>query len=160
MVLSGIPGKVIDKITKELGLQTARERTLFELMPTIQPVISTEPEKEIQMISGTVSDGTSTAIMTTHATKDTFITSISLAVSKDVVNTSIFTVVTGFPDGAGTVNMLMQRYEPVTAGQFHIVLDFPIPIKMAKNTTVTLQNSSGLASIDSQAIVTFYEVDR
>lgn len=152
--------EVIDKISEDLKIQPALQipRAIGD---KIQLVYGVNPERLVQAISDVASDSTAGTILTTHATKDTFLVGIDLSVSKDIVSDSIFTDVRGFPFGLTTaVNLISLRYEPLTAGAHHKNIAFTKPILLARNTTLRIVNNTATASIDASATVFLYEVDR
>ena len=150
--------EVIDKISDELKMQPAMSIPR-EISKNIQLVYEVNPIRRVQVAVGVAVDTTSATVFTTHATKDTFVTSISLSVSKDVVNTSAASRVQLFPVGGAVVHVVRINYEPVTAGSHDKTVLFNPPIKLERNSVVNIINLTGLASIDASAIVTFYETD-
>jgi len=61
----GLKARITDKLVKTLGLQTAVDITPKEISQIIQPVLSVEPEKEVQC------DANSNVV--TSSTKRTFV---------------------------------------------------------------------------------------
>lgn len=151
--------EVIDKISQDLKVQPSLSIPR-ELMDKIQLVYGVNPERLIKRLSVATSDDAAEPIFTTSAVKDTFIIAMTLTVAKSVASTSLNTRILGIIFGESSADELLRiNYEPVTAGQFSQNLVLPIPIKMQRNTAVTLNNSTGVASIDAGAIIYFYEVD-
>jgi len=151
--------EIIDKMAEELKVQPSLALPR-KLMDSIQPVFNVNPQPAMQQLGTAFSDGTAGTLMTTSTTKRTFVTAVNYTVTKDVVNTSINTRIgaTLFLQNA-QINLLRTNYEPVTAGSFTETITFNPPLEMAKGIDITLNNSSGLASIDSAGVVFFYELD-
>ena len=134
------------------GIFTALEQSY-------KPVLIVNPDPLIQSKANDLSDASSTTIVTTHATKDTYLIGCSLSIAKSVASTSLFTDIVGTPFGDAARSLLRIRYEPITAGQFNDTIFFPKPIKLARNSVLGITNSTAIASIDTTGIVYFYEVD-
>lgn len=150
--------EVIDKISDDLKLQPSM-KIPREIADKIQLVYNVNPERIVKVTKGAVSDGTASTIFTTSLVKETFMIGCSLTVAKDVVNDSLFSDVNARPFEQAGDTMLRIRYEPVTAGQFTESIFFPIAIKLRRGSVVTVNNESGLASIDTTALIYFYETD-
>ncbi len=152
--------EIIDKISDELKVQPAMSIPR-ELMDKIQLVYGVNPVKNIKVAGNTLSNGTSATIFTTSTTKRTFLVGASISVSKDVVSNSLLTRILAQPIGLAPTSFLILRTEPVTVAQGLVTnISFPIDgIELEKGSDVNLTNSSGTASIDSSAIVFFYETD-
>lgn len=157
--LAGIKSAITDKIVNTLGIQTAVDKVPNELLSTIQPVLSVEPEVEIKFIDGDCSDNTSTTIMTTSSTKKTYLVGACLSVAKDNISTSKFSHLTSYPKGKGSSSFLKIRYEPTTAGQFTQTIVFPEPVLLEKDTPIAIINQAAVASIDATGIIYYYEVE-
>jgi len=149
--------EVIQAIISALRLDSALEQIPDEIEQKIRGVINVAPKPEIQIAEQVVSDGTTGNIATTHATKRTFLTSLHIAVAKDIVATSILTNISLTPKGGTAIVLLSIRYEPTTAGQFTENIVFPFPIRLEEGTAITITNSAAVASIDSIGIATFFE---
>jgi len=152
--------EVIDKISDDLKVQPAMSIPRM-LADKIQLVYGVNPPKKLKYMSKTVSDGTTSTVFTTSATRRTFVVAMSLAVAKDVVATSIQSAIRGTPFGDTTRNLLTIRTEPVTVMQGETA-NLTIPeggLELDKNSLVTVTNSTAIASIDTTASVYFYETD-
>lgn len=145
----GIPGlnsKVLDKVIKTLGLQTAVERLPVDLMPTIQPVLEVNPDHPVDLIGKASSTG---IIYTTPTDRDFFLTYISLSsVSKDAgattedvidltlesgLNKDVLSVMNG--SGATEVNAVTES----------VNFNPPIKLKRGTNISVTIASTAGRA---------------
>ena len=151
--------EVIDKISEDLKVQPAMAIPR-ELAKQIQLIYNVNPVRNVQIATGTASDATSGIIHTTSAVKDTFLIAANISVAKDVVNTSLetFLVATAAASNLG-LQLMRLKYEPVTAGQFSMSQSFPIPIKLRRSTTITIENTTAIASIDAAASILFFETD-
>ncbi|GAI20643.1 unnamed protein product, partial [marine sediment metagenome] len=96
-------------------------------------------------------------IHTTSTTKNTFLVAIYLTLSKDVLNDGITSTIEATPFGAGKLNVLEIRYEPLTASSFFESIVLPIPIKLEKGSTIDFVNNQATSTINTTAIIYFYE---
>ena len=148
----------VEALRNLTGLMTA-EGIPQELQDKIQAVLVINPEKEIQVKDLTASDTVGANIMTTSATKRTFLTGVHLSVSKNIVSDSLFSRVNAIAKGKAAINVLKLLYEPLTAGTIHESVMFNPPIELEKSTLITMGNSTTTASIDINTTLYFYEVD-
>ena len=151
--------EVIDKISEDLKVQPSLSIPRA-LSKEIQLSYNVNPERDIKAVNGTASDSTGVTIFTTHATKRTFMIGMNLSVAKDAISTSISSAIEGkFMSGPPNTNLFLIRYEPLTAGQFAENITFPIPIELEKGVLIRVTNTTAVGSIDTTAIIYFYEVD-
>lgn len=152
--------EVIDKIADELKIQPA-EAIPRKLNDSIQPTYNVNPRKVIKVINGGASDSVSTQIFATNSKKITYITAISMSVSKDVVSPSIVSGVSGTPFGEASKTLLNVRYEPLTAmsGVGAYINFGETGLRMANGSSIIMTNSSATASIDARATIVYYELD-
>jgi len=152
--------EVIDKISDELKIQPALQIPR-ELGKNIQLTydLNSGRNPKVSALGATVSDGTTATIHTTDLNKRTFMVGCSIAMSKDVVATSVHTSIVATVKDLTQQSFLRVRYEPVTAGQFNDNIVFDFPIELEPGTTVTITNTTAIASIDSTGILYFYETD-
>ena len=151
--------EVIDKISRDLKVQPSLQIPRG-LAKQIELSYNVNPEREIEFVNSSIADGTAVTIKTTSTTKDTFIIGATMTISKDVVNSSIFTGINATAFGKNERLLFTIRYEPLTAGSVTESIFFPIPIKLAPGTIIQMTNTNGTASIDSTATIFIYEVDR
>jgi len=150
---------VIEKLIKGLGLQTGKDKIPTEILDKIQPVFNAEPDKIIKIKNITLADTASGTIHTTSSTRRTFVVGVYLSVSKDAVNDATYSQITGADVLGTTRTFIRKQYEPTTAGQFDTQICLPYGVEMKKGTNISLTNSAATASIDTSAIVYYYEVD-
>ncbi len=152
--------EVIDKISRDLKIQPALQIPR-ELAEKIQLNFNVNPDREGKIATSSISDSAAGTIHITHATRRTFITGVQISVAKDAVNTSLFSRISATQKGGVTGGAILRiRYEPLTAASnLFASMIFPNPIELEKGTAVSLTNSTAIASIDSAAVITFFEVD-
>lgn len=151
--------EVIDKISDELKIQPSMQIPR-ELAKQIQLVYGVNPQRLIQVRNNTASDSTGATIFTTNSERDTFIVGVKITLAKSVLATSTNSTLRAIPFGESTAVFLARiNYEPVTAGEHIIYINFPFPIKISRNSAVTINNGAAVASIDTSGVVYFYETD-
>ena len=87
--------------------------------------------------------------------------SVTLAVSKSALATSTVSWVSAQLAGNTGVTLLASiRTETLTAGEgFTQSVSFPVPLKLARGSTVTVNNATAVASIDADSTITGFIVD-
>jgi len=130
--IPGLKGRIMEKIVKTLGLQSAIQKLPTELNPTIQPVLNVEAEKEIKIAN---------ASFTTSKTKRTFVTGIYIFLIDGE------TRFLSFKTKNGKNNVFkMDNY---------ISYSFPIAIELLKNSNVVFPITTNGTATN----LTYYEVD-
>ena len=150
--------EVIDKIGDDLKVQPSMA-VPRELSKDIQLSYNVNPVRQVRLVEGVITDATTGVIFTTSTTRRTFIIAAQLSVAKSVLSTSVSSNLACFTVGAPARALLLLRYEPVTAGQEHISISFPVAIELERGTAITLNNSTAIPSIDLAAQVMIYEKD-
>lgn len=151
--------EVSKKIRNGLKIQQAIDSVPQRVGDVILPVFVANPDRVIQSDDASVADGTSAIIMTTHATRKTFLTDALLTVAKDVNATASFSTITANLKGKAAASIIFLRYEPLTAGQFFAAMNFNFPIELEPNTQITITHNTAIASIDGTAKIYFFETE-
>lgn len=97
-------------------------------------------------ISGTATNATSATILTTDSVKDTYITSVSLAMIKDATSTSVLSAVTCVIDGA-TRTLTAIPGITLTIQAQTVNVSFPVPIKVDRSSIIAVTNSTATANV-------------
>lgn len=145
MALTGIPSRVVDFITKKLGIQTAIENSQFDLSPMIQPIIDIN-EKTSDIVEVRVDATASGGNFFTAATgkRRTFLTGCYIALDKDA--TSDLTVVRIYATVKGRLRSLMRiDMLSTTAQNRELAINFKDPVEIDKGTTVYVNLTGGSA---------------
>jgi hypothetical protein len=151
--------EVIDKLSRDLKIQPALSLPK-NVVNSVQPIFNVNPDRELKAVLGSAIDAASNTIFTTDSKKETYIAGVGVTVSKDASATSNLTTVRAIPYGASSTSYIFaMRYEPLTAGQFTSYFTFPHPMRIKKGSTVTITNSTAIASIDASAVIYYYEID-
>lgn len=153
------------QVTKGLAdnadIQIARDKIPNELAEKIVPTFETNPKllRRINIVaSASANNAVTGTIYTTPIDKDFFLTSIDLSMIKDVTSTSIYTDVEIKINGQ-TKTILYINGFTLTVQNISKIISFPIPIKLDRNSTITVNNNTNVANISSYCTITGYTND-
>lgn len=154
-------------LTKELidvaKLQQSKGEIPSELAEKVIPVIDINPKhaRVANVVKRTIAtNATAQTIYTTPTDKDFYLTSASLAMIKDATATSLFSTIQLIPDGStSTIPILLIPGFTLTAQTGQISLSFPAPIKVAKGTNITINNSTNVGNVSADGCITGYLID-
>lgn len=150
----------IKRILDDAGIQTSRDSVPQELASKVVPVLISNPKYQLKTAFVLRPDDALETILSTSATKRTFLMAMHLCVSKDASSDSTDCRIAGTPKGDKEKTLLQLTLEPTTAGQgLQTSLVLPIPLEMKKGTSISMVNNSATASIDISAIIYYYEVE-
>lgn len=152
-------------LTKELidvgKLQVSRDKIPNELAEKVVPVINVNP-KDYRIANvlryNTCTNATNATIYTTPADRDTYITNIMLAFIKDATATSTGVWINFVIDGA-TRTILHYPCLTLTAQTGAITLALPSPIKVDRNTAITVNSSTNVGNISASGSIIGYSVE-
>jgi len=150
---------IAQRIRDVFRIQQAVEEVPNQVASSILPVVDVTPKIQMLHTQGNANDTTGSTIHTISSTKNTYLVSASLSVSKSNLNPGIRSELTApseFSKGAGDT-IIMLKYEPLTAGSHNGQIVFPIPVKLKRGGNITITNNSGTASIDNTGVVFYYE---
>lgn len=130
-----------------------------EVAPVISPVVELRYNQRVA--NGQATNATSGNIFTTSATKDTYITCMSITVKKDATSDSTFTDIIAVDEKGSTRSLISLATLTLSAVQgLQTTQNLPWPgMKLARNTAITLRNGTATANIESFGQVYFYEVE-
>lgn len=150
---------------KELN-DAIRGNAVSNIAPTqlanqVIPVINVNPKDyRICNINKTTvaTNSTSAVIYTTPADKDFFITACSLTVIKDATSTSTLSRIKLTIDGA-EASILPITTLTLTAQDSAFSISFPNPIKIDRDSIISITNSTNVANISTRASIHGYTVE-
>ena len=143
MVISGLNKDVLERIVKELGLQTLTDKLPLDLLPNIQPVLISNPERIVNIIKTTT---TSETMFVVPATGDFFLTGYNLSGSDDgnLSSRSVRLIVTPMDGATIDIAKLHLHAGEGTAGKEaadNMSQSFTPPIKLLPGSNITLAKS-------------------
>lgn len=154
--------EIMDKLKEGLRLNPALDKIPNELASKIVPVFEVSEKKILKSVNASSADSASTLLHATRIGVRTFIKSLNLQVSKDVVSDSTFSFITGIPKSQSAAKTLIYvRHEPLTAASNlsnYQEYDFD-GFELQPNTSILFGTNSATASIDISAVMVYYEIE-
>jgi len=150
--------EVIDKISDELKLQPAM-KIPRELMDKIQLVYGINPEREIQVDSTIRATTGSGNILTTSATKKTFLVGATMGYMHDATADSTDNQFLIIPKGKAAQALLRLSKLTTTADARSISISFDKPIELEPGTVVSIQQAFTVGAGTISGTVIFYETE-
>jgi len=132
-----------------------------ELGKTVVPVMETNPKllRICDIIKyGVCSDSTVSAIYTTPADRDFYLTACSLSLIKDATAVSNISNLQVYIGGIA-INVLAIAGITLTAQNGSMSLSFPTPIKIDRDTAIAIRNSNATSTVNSVGTIIGYIVE-
>ncbi len=148
---------VSNTISSELKLQMLDVPK--KVADNIQPVILADAKICNIVRSGFANNAISTSIYTTPADKDFYLVSCNLAVIKDSTSTSTSTQLRCVIDGLATANVLIIPSITLTPQNAFETINFNIPLKLDRNSSINIVNTTNVANIVSSGTIIGYTVE-
>lgn len=157
----GLRKEILSRITKELGLQTSVDKLPMDIVNTIQPVLVSNSEYLIETASVNADNATTNTFFTTSTTKDTYLVSAHLSVSKDASSDSTTSSIRCTPFLESALKRILRiNYNPSQAvDNLSKDVYFSKPLKLARGSIVSVTNGSATATISASGIVFYYVED-
>jgi len=105
--------------------------------------------------TGFASNATSGNVYAVPADQDFYMTALTLSVIKDATATSTESAVWASVDGQ-FVRIATIATLTLTAQNASIALSFPLPLKVDRNSTITVQNGTAIANVRAAATIHGY----
>lgn len=138
---------LVNTIIDRLKMNPVTDNIPRSVIPTIQPVFEIDQKKCTFARNGRASNATSTTIMTTSSSMDTYLCGGSVSVAKDVSSTSTATnLLVTLADGTAASIVEIVGIT-LTAQENCITTNFNPPLKLARNTIVAITNTTATANI-------------
>jgi hypothetical protein len=146
----------VDTATKDLRLNPAIDSIPAHLAPDIQ--LTYELKAPMSVISQTLTNATQSFFLVT-GDRDVYISSISLDCVKDVTATTTSISVRAFVDGVQR-RLLTINTTTLTVERAGTSISYPIPIKIDRNTSITMDSLTNVANFQAAACMTFYVMSK
>jgi hypothetical protein len=144
-------------------LQEGQGSIPSEIAERVIPVMEVNPKllRKINIIAkGEADNSVSEIIYTTPADSDFYMNSIQISMIKDVNSTSTKSYIQGVIDGETSARIFaMIKSISLTVQQSNYSVSFPIPVKMAKNSVISINNTTNVATVRAMGIITGYLVN-
>lgn len=128
-----------------------------EVLGVITPVVPISPNPKI-IKQNTATNSASETIYTTPSDKDFYLVACSLAVIKDASATSTASWLQVYIEGIATAILKIPSIT-LTAQTGYMVLPLPYPIKIDKNTAITINNGTAVANVLATGIIIGFTVE-
>jgi len=128
---------VLLKLQDLSGMQTGGESLPVQLHSVISPVLNINPSFTTIIRAGNSSATGSTTLYTTPRDKDFYLTYVDFSYSKDVVNDGTGAAINIVSEGATKILAVLGT-QTLTAGSYYKNVAFPFPIKVDRNTAITM----------------------
>lgn len=152
--------QLVNTAIDELKLNPRTDAVPQQVIPTIQPVFELKRKTITVFSSASASNATSALVYTTPSDRDFYLVASHLSMKKDGSSPSTSSSIVAVPDstGAGVAINFVQGSASL-AQEAHIYMDYPLPIKLKRNSQITVTNSSGTATIIASAFIYGYTED-
>lgn len=149
-------------LSKELILgariQTSKDSVPNQIADKVVPVMEVNPKllRKIDIVKEAVATNqTSSTIYTTPGDRDFYITNAAISTIKDATSTSTVSAIRAYVNGVQIAIFRLPSFT-LTAQNMSIMHDFKFPIKIDRNTAITVTNSTAVANITSYGLIFGY----
>lgn len=148
--------QVVNTAIDELKLNPLTDAIPRQVIPSIQPVF--ELKRRVCNISklGGATNSAATTLYTTPSDKDFYLAGAFLSVIKDATSTSAFSSIRGTVDGQDIADIIAIAGMTLTVQSESTSVTFNPPLKLKRNTTVTVNNSTAVANITAYGSIWGY----
>jgi hypothetical protein len=153
-------------LTKELkdGIKIQQNRDVIpsQLADKVVPVMEVNPKlfrRSNICVQNVASNSASATIYTTPTDKDFYLVAVGISVSKDITATSTYSAIELTVDGGGTANVFNIAGLTLTPQSGAWSWALPVPIRIARGTTIKIVNSTNVGNVRSYGQIVGYTVD-
>lgn len=150
--------EIINRISEEI------KESNLNILPKaiankIQAVLIVNPKVRTIFRAADLTGTGSATIFTTPADKDFYLTSAELTFVCDSAADTTFYRILITPDQQGAANCIIMRKLTLTAEARNVTKSFPTPIKLARNSTITVATTLTVGASTVTGIIAGHEVD-
>ena len=151
---------ISERIRNLFKIQQAVESVPTKVAESILPVVDVSPKKCIQVKYATRGATGQSTLLTSNASRKTFITSIQLTGQHDATSDAVSIVCSGYPkDGTGQTNLVSISKLTTTARVFDIIKNFSPALEVEKGSVTSMAHTFTAGAGVISGIITFYEED-
>jgi len=149
--------KITNEVKRAFGLNNMTGYPM-KVSEAILPVVDVNPRYTNIIGAAPATNATSGTPYTTPANKDFYLTGFTISLIKDVTSTSTATALMAYING---VQVALGRIAGITltAQNDSLSASFPFPLKIDRNTAITITNTTNVANIAAYASIYGYLVD-
>lgn len=143
-------GDLKRELISAVGIQTAREQVPNQIADKVVPVIDVNPNSHriINIITTSYANNANATIYTTPTNKDFYLTSVVLCRTKDAASDDTYSFLGGTIEGA-QVSFIRLSGITLTAQQQEVAINYPLPVKIDRGTTITLSKTSTTVGVNN-----------
>lgn len=154
---------LIKELTSAASIQVSKDKVPNQIAEKVVPVIDVNPKllrRSVVLNPGTyrITNATAGTLFTTDANRDTTITGFSFSYIKDTTSTATQLQLRVTINGA-VVRLIEIAGISLTAADGNLNVVLPFPIKIDRNTNVTLNSDTAVANFQISAVIYGYVVD-
>lgn len=152
--------QIVTTAIDELKLNPLTDAIPRQVIPTIQPTFELKRRYANIVKTGTRTSSGSATVYTTPSDKDFYLTGVQMSWSKDVTNDGTTASLQVTIDGDSTASNILRLYgQSVTANQIAETMSFLYPIKLARNSTITINQTYTAGASSLASTITGYTED-
>ncbi len=131
-----------------------------DVYDSIMPVVDVTPMKVkyANPRSSTTTNQTSSNLLPAYNDREIYITSATLSVVRDVTATSLTSAINVLDVDGVSRDLIRIACLSLTASKDNLSVSFPHPVKIKKNSNVTIANNTNVANITVCGTITYFEV--
>ena len=153
--------RTIQELREAAALQVGKDAIPTTLATQIVPVMEVNPKllRHCDVVKRNQAvNATSATIYTTPATQDFYLVSACVTLIKDATATSTFSRINAVVLGA-TASFCEIASLTLTAQSETVSMTFPRPIKIDRNTAITVTNTTNVGNVTAAACIVGFIVD-
>jgi len=146
----------VKELQEAAGLQFAMDMEEKDIQKLIVPTIEINPKllRFCNIVrNATASNATTATIFTTPANQDFYLIAAQMSMIKDASATSLASSIDLTPEGAQLASIMVIRGISLTAQNDSLTISFPVPLKLERNTTITINNTTATATVVSSGMI-------
>ncbi len=146
----------VKELQEAAGLQFAMDMEEKDIQKLIVPTIEINPKllRFCNIVkNATASNATAATIFTTPANQDFYLLAAQMSMIKDASATSLASSIDLTPEGAQLASIMVIRGISLTAQNDSLTISFPVPLKLERNTTITINNTTATATVVSSGMI-------
>ncbi len=130
----------------------------IDKIPSIIPVVEVNPKvvKNAEVAAASAINSTTGVILTANNNADIYILSASLSIIKDVTSTSTISAINITTEGGLSRDILRIASLSLTVQNQTVTISFTHPIKIKRNTAISITNGTNVANITAQGCISYF----
>lgn len=150
--------RMLRELQDAAKIQISRDKIPNQIADKVVPVMEVNPRltRIVNVVrTSSIANSTSSTIYTTPINQDFYLTNASLAVIKDATATATYFRLNVVIDGA-TQRLLVIPSLTLTAQTLGLSSNLMFPLKVDRNTAITIDSDTNVANHKAQAVIVGY----